>query len=98
MDNQGITADKKTAFDLKFFIKWGIAVGVPCILYFAVPQSEAVSPEMRKFFVCTSWAILTWAMNLLPVYISEKQQYRGRHHVCRFRGGNCTILAVFICK
>ena len=70
MDNQGITADKKTAFDLKFFIKWGIAVGVPCILYFAVPQSEAVSPEMRKFFVCTSWAILTWAMNLLPVYIS----------------------------
>ena len=22
MDNQGITADKKTAFDLKFFIKY----------------------------------------------------------------------------
>ena len=70
MDKQGITADKKTVFDLKFFIKWGIAIGVPCILYFAIPQTEAVSLEMRKFFVCTAWAILTWAMNLLPVYIS----------------------------
>ena len=70
MDTQGITADKKTVFDLKFFIKWGIAIGVPCILYFAIPQTEAVSLEMRKFFVCTAWAILTWAMNLLPVYIS----------------------------
>lgn len=43
MDKQGITADKKTVFDLKFFIKWGIAIGVPCILYFAIPQTEAVS-------------------------------------------------------
>lgn len=70
MDNQRVAAESKTVFDLKFFIKWGIAIGVPCILYFAIPQTEAVSLEMRKFFVCTSWAILTWAMNLLPVYIS----------------------------
>lgn len=51
-------------------IKWAIAVGVPVILYTAIPRSEAITPEMRKFFACTSWAILTWAFNLLPVYVS----------------------------
>ena len=51
-------------------IKWVIAIGVPALLYFIIPQSDAVSPEMRKFFVVTAWAILTWAMNLMPVYIS----------------------------
>ncbi len=51
-------------------IKWLIAIGIPAILYFIIPQTEAVSLEMRKFFVVTAWAILTWAMNLLPVYIS----------------------------
>lgn len=57
-------------FHWKFYFKWGIALGVPFILYFAIPSTKAVSPEMRKFLVCTAWAILTWAMNLLPVYIS----------------------------
>lgn len=51
-------------------IKWIVAIGIPCIVYFVIPQTEAVSPEMRKFFTVTVWAILTWAMNLLPVYVS----------------------------
>ena len=46
-------------------IKWLIAIGIPVILYFVIPQTEAVTLEMRKFFVVTAWAILTWAMNLL---------------------------------
>ena len=49
-------------------IKWVIAIGVPALLYFIIPQTDAVTPEMRKFFVVTAWAILTWAMNLMPVY------------------------------
>lgn len=54
----------------KTIISWAIAIGIPVILYFAIPDVEAVSLEMRKFLVITAWAILTWAMNLMPVYIS----------------------------
>lgn len=55
---------------IQLIIKWGIAIGVPALLYFLIPDMDGISLEMRKFFVCTAWAILTWAMNLLPVYIS----------------------------
>ncbi len=55
---------------IQLIIKWAIAIIVPALLYFLIPDVDGVTPEMRKFFVCTAWAILTWAMNLLPVYIS----------------------------
>ena len=55
---------------IQLIIKWVIAIGVPALLYFLIPDTDGISLEMRKFFVCTAWAILTWAMNLLPVYIS----------------------------
>lgn len=61
---------KEKRLDNGKMIKWVIAVGIPLVLYGMIPQSESVSPEMRKFFVCTAWAILTWAFNLLPVYVS----------------------------
>ena len=51
---------KEKRLDNGKMIKWVIAVGIPLVLYGMIPQSESVSPEMRKFFVCTAWAILTW--------------------------------------
>ena len=61
---------KEKQLDKGKIVKWIIAIGVSLILYGMIPQSESVSLEMRKFFVCTAWAILTWAFNLLPVYVS----------------------------
>lgn len=67
--NENQVAAKKVS-NGPLIAKWAIALIVPLILYFVIPHTEAVTPEMRKFFVCTAWAILTWAFNLLPVYIS----------------------------
>ena len=54
----------------KLLIQWLIAIGVPVLIYFGIPQTAAVSLEMRKFFTITIWAILTWAMNLMPGYVA----------------------------
>lgn len=56
--------------NMSTWIKWAINLAIPMAIFFLIPQNEAVTLEMRKFFALTMWAILNWAMNLLPTYIS----------------------------
>ena len=64
------TAAASLGGNTKLLIQWLIAIGVPVLIYFGIPQTAAVSLEMRKFFTITIWAILTWAMNLMPGYVA----------------------------
>lgn len=56
--------------DYKKYLKWAIALIVPAALYLLLPLNADITEEIRRFLAITLWAILMWAFELMPVYIS----------------------------
>lgn len=55
---------------IKFYLKWALVLVLPLIVYFIIPANSIFTVEMRMFIAITLGAVLLWAMNLMPVYIS----------------------------
>ena len=54
----------------KNLIKWAITLLIPLILYFAVPITETITPQIRSFIVVTMLGILAWMFELLPAFVT----------------------------
>lgn len=46
--------------------KWALSLGLPAIVFFATPEMEIASPNTPLFFAITLWAVIAWAIEVLP--------------------------------
>ncbi len=46
--------------------KWALSLGLPAIVFFATPEMEIASPNTPLFFAITLWAVIAWAVEVLP--------------------------------
>ena len=46
--------------------KWALSLGLPTIVFFATPEMEIASPNTPLFFAITLWAVIAWAIEVLP--------------------------------
>lgn len=64
----GKTVEAK--YDIKKILKWVVTVFLPILIYFLIPRTEVFTPGLRKYLVITSFIILTWIFDLMPVFVS----------------------------
>ena len=60
----------KQRFDVKSAVNWAISIGVPLILYLAIPVGGSMTEEIRRFLALTVFALIAWALSIVPVYVS----------------------------
>ena len=46
--------------------KWALSLGLPLIVFFTVPEMEIASPKTPLFLAITLWAVIAWAVEILP--------------------------------
>ncbi|MCF8039939.1 MAG: anion permease [Desulfohalobiaceae bacterium] len=49
-------------------VKWTASIVLPLLLFF-IPVNESFTPEIRNFFISTSFVIFLWALELMPFVI-----------------------------
>lgn len=50
--------------------EWCVALGVPLLVMLLVPTTDVMTIKIKGFMAVTLWAILTWVMDLIQVYIA----------------------------
>lgn len=55
---------------VKHWVYWAISLVLPVALYLGLPTGGGLTEEARKFLALTLWALLAWAFDIMPVYIS----------------------------
>jgi len=46
--------------------KWALSLVLPAAVFFLMPELEVASPKTRLFFAITLWAVIAWAVEVLP--------------------------------
>lgn len=55
---------------IKPWIYWAISIVIPLLVYLAIPVGNGITEEARKFIAFTLWALLAWALSIMPVYVA----------------------------
>lgn len=46
--------------------KWAISLVLPAVVFFTMPELDVASPKTPLFFAITLWAVIAWAVEVLP--------------------------------
>lgn len=56
--------------NIKTGIYWALSIGIPVVLYLLIPVGGAMTEEIRRFLALTLFALIAWALSIVPVYVS----------------------------
>lgn len=52
------------------YIKWAASILIPIAMFFLIPTTDIFTLEIKKYACITLWALITWALELLPTMVS----------------------------
>lgn len=68
--NLGEQPQKQRQIDIRSALYWAISIGVPVVLYLMLPVGGGMTEEIRRFLALTLFALIAWALSIVPVYVS----------------------------